>query len=72
MNDAVFGWQFLNGCNPNTIRRCEELPTNFPVTEDLVKGFLDGGKSLNDEIKVVVILFFLLTTLAVCFFLIDG
>jgi len=51
MDDAVFGWQFLNGCNPNPIRRCEVLPINFPVTEDMMKGFLDRGKSLTNEMK---------------------
>ena len=48
MDDAVFGWQFLNGCNPNSVRPCEVLPPNFPTTED----FLDRGKSLDHEMKV--------------------
>ena len=52
MDDSLFGWQFLNGGNPNDIRRCEVLPKNFPVSEDMVKGFLDRGKSLTDEMKV--------------------
>lgn len=52
MDDVVFGWQFLNGCNPNFIKRCEVLPKNFPVTEEMVKDFLDRGKSLENEMKV--------------------
>ena len=53
MNDDVLGWHFLNGCNPNSIRRCKMLPKNFPVNEDMVKGFLDRGKSLISEMKVL-------------------
>ena len=52
MDDVVFGSQFLNGCNPNFIKRCEVLPKNFPVTEEMVKDFLDRGKSLDNEMKV--------------------
>ena len=52
MTDEVFGSMFLNGCNPNTIQRCEKLPSNFPVTEDMVKSLLDRGNTLEDEIKV--------------------
>ena len=52
MDDRVFGMQFLNGCNPCTIRRCEKLPSNFPVTNDHVSGQLDRGLTLKQEIKV--------------------
>ena len=52
MTDKVFGSMFLNGCNPNTIQRCEKLPSNFPVTEDMVKSFLDREKTLEEELKV--------------------
>ena len=52
MTDEVFASMFLNGCNPNTIQRCEKLPSNFPVTDDMVKSFLDRGKTLEEEIKV--------------------
>ncbi|XP_078369935.1 allene oxide synthase-lipoxygenase protein-like [Oculina patagonica] len=51
MTDEVFGSMFLNGCNPNTIQRCDKLPSNFPVTEDMVKSFLDRGKTLDEEIQ---------------------
>ena len=52
MTDEVFASMFLNGCNPNTIQRCEKLPSNFPVTDDMVKSFLDRGKTLEEEIEV--------------------
>lgn len=51
MDDRVFGYQFLNGCNPCVIERCDELPKNFPVTNDMVKDFLDRGMDLEKEIK---------------------
>uniref|UniRef100_A0A672GWX7 Arachidonate 15-lipoxygenase B-like n=1 Tax=Salarias fasciatus TaxID=181472 RepID=A0A672GWX7_SALFA len=47
--DAFFGYQFLNGVNPMLIRRCEALPSNFPVTDDMV--FLSGQCGLEDEMK---------------------
>ena len=51
MTDEVFASMFLNGCNSNTIQRCKKLPTNFPVTDDMVKSSLDRGKTLEEEIK---------------------
>ncbi|KAJ8001253.1 hypothetical protein DPEC_G00192410 [Dallia pectoralis] len=33
------------------IKRCTELPENFPVTEDMVKAFL-SGKTLQEEMQV--------------------
>ncbi|XP_071361256.1 hydroperoxide isomerase ALOXE3-like [Trachinotus anak] len=47
--DALFAYQFLNGVNPMLIRRCTVLPSNFPVTDDMV--FLHGQCSLADELK---------------------
>ena len=48
----MFGYQFLNGCNPCVIERCYELPINFPVTNEMVQNFLDRGRTLEEEIKV--------------------
>ncbi|XP_060947761.1 hydroperoxide isomerase ALOXE3-like [Limanda limanda] len=48
--DDFYGSQFLNGINPTLIKRCSELPQNFPVTEEMVKPFLDEGNSLRREI----------------------
>uniref|UniRef100_A0A8D3DTR6 Uncharacterized protein n=1 Tax=Scophthalmus maximus TaxID=52904 RepID=A0A8D3DTR6_SCOMX len=49
--DDFYGSQFLNGINPNVIKRCSELPPNFPVTEEMVKPFLDEGASLKREME---------------------
>ncbi|KAK9531515.1 hypothetical protein VZT92_010936 [Zoarces viviparus] len=49
--DDFYGFQFLNGLNPNAIKRCSELPPNFPVTEEMVKPFLEEGSSLQEELK---------------------
>ena len=50
--DEEFGRQMLNGVNPVIIERCTQLPSNFPVTSDMVKGSLVRGLSLEDEMKV--------------------
>lgn len=52
MEDRLFGYQFLNGCNPCIIEQCNELPSNFPVTNDIVKNVLDRGMTLMEEVKV--------------------
>ncbi|XP_042371974.1 arachidonate 12-lipoxygenase, 12R-type-like, partial [Plectropomus leopardus] len=49
--DDFYGSQFLNGVNPNVIKRCSELPPNFPVTEEMVKPFLTEGSSLQKEME---------------------
>ena len=50
--DVWYGKQFLNGCNPDTIKRCKELPTNFPVTKEMVSDVLDPGVTLKQALKV--------------------
>ncbi|XP_047429797.1 hydroperoxide isomerase ALOXE3-like [Mugil cephalus] len=50
--DDFFGYQFLNATNPNVIKRCSELPPNFPVTEEMVKPFLKKGSSLKTEMEI--------------------
>ncbi|ROJ36103.1 Arachidonate 5-lipoxygenase [Anabarilius grahami] len=49
--DYMFGYQFLNGCNPVMIRKCMNLPDNFPVRHEMVDGFLKRGATLEEEIK---------------------
>ncbi|XP_024863224.1 hydroperoxide isomerase ALOXE3 [Kryptolebias marmoratus] len=49
--DDFFGFQFLNGTNPNVIRRCSKLPPNFPVTEEMVTPFLESGSTLRKEME---------------------
>ena len=52
VSDVEFGRQILNGVNPVVICKCSSLPDNFPVTNDMVKGLLSRGKSLNEEMQV--------------------
>ena len=52
VTDVEFGRQVLNGVNPVVIERCTQLPPNFPVTNDMVKGQLSRGLTLEEEIKV--------------------
>ncbi|XP_057678996.1 hydroperoxide isomerase ALOXE3 [Corythoichthys intestinalis] len=50
-DDEFYGSQFLNGVNPCLIKQCSELPPNFPVTEDMVKPYLEVGMPLHNEFK---------------------
>ena len=52
VSDEEFGRQMLNAVNPVVIKRCSSIPSNFPVTYDMVKGSLVRGISLEDEMKV--------------------
>uniref|UniRef100_A0A3B1KD10 Uncharacterized protein n=1 Tax=Astyanax mexicanus TaxID=7994 RepID=A0A3B1KD10_ASTMX len=52
MRDDFFGYQFLNGLNPTMIKRCSELPENFPVTNDMVKRSLPEKSTLEMEIEI--------------------
>ncbi|KAJ8282019.1 hypothetical protein COCON_G00045380 [Conger conger] len=49
--DWLFCYQFANGPNPRSIKRCSVLPENFPVTADMVQSALGEHTSLDQEIK---------------------
>lgn len=57
--DRFYGFQFLNGCNPESIKRCTKLPENFPVTEELVGDLLDKEDTLRKAMEVTFPVFFL-------------
>lgn len=48
----MFGYQFLNGCNPVLIQRCTEIPKKLPVTMDMVECSLERNLTLEEEVKV--------------------
>ncbi len=52
VSDVEFGRQILNGVNPIIIKRVTEIPSKFPVTNDMVQPYLTRGKTLEEEIKV--------------------
>lgn len=49
--DWFFGYQFLNGSNPRNITRLKKVPSNFPVTGDMVQSSLIPTTTLNEELK---------------------
>ena len=51
-SDVEFGRQILNGVNPVVVRKCEALPAKFPVTDEMVRGSLNRGLTLQQEIEV--------------------
>jgi len=50
--DRFCGSQFLNGCNPDSLKRCTKLPPHFPVTQELVGNLLDSGDTLESAMAV--------------------
>ncbi|XP_054482503.1 hydroperoxide isomerase ALOXE3 [Anoplopoma fimbria] len=51
MEDWYFGYQCLNGCNPLMLRQTRLLPPNLSVTSDMLRPFLPGGSSLEQELE---------------------
>ena len=51
-DDVWYGRQFLNGCNPEIIKRCTSLPEKFPVTDEIVGNQLDRETTLEQAIEV--------------------
>ncbi|XP_028651771.1 polyunsaturated fatty acid 5-lipoxygenase [Erpetoichthys calabaricus] len=49
--DFMFGYQFLNGCNPVIFEKCSTLPDNFPVTNEMVESCLERNMTLEEELK---------------------
>ncbi|CAK8694229.1 unnamed protein product [Clavelina lepadiformis] len=49
--DEEFGRQMMNGCHPAVLKRCDQLPKNFPVTNRMVSSQMTRGHTLEQEIK---------------------
>ncbi|XP_060792213.1 hydroperoxide isomerase ALOXE3 isoform X2 [Neoarius graeffei] len=49
--DAFFGYQCLNGCNPLIIKQIHCFPTNLAVTSEMLTDFLPEGSSLEQELE---------------------
>ncbi|XP_069825405.1 hydroperoxide isomerase ALOXE3-like [Dendropsophus ebraccatus] len=49
--DSFFGYQYLNGVNPMVIRKCLNLPENFPVSSSMVAASLGSSTNLHKELQ---------------------
>ncbi|XP_045734268.1 polyunsaturated fatty acid 5-lipoxygenase isoform X4 [Mirounga angustirostris] len=49
--DLMFGYQFLNGCNPVLIQRCTKLPEKLPVSTEMVECSLERQLTLEQEVE---------------------
>ena len=55
VTDVEFGRQVLNGVNPIIVKKCTALPSNFPVTDEMVQKLMPRDSSLSNEMKVCYI-----------------
>ncbi|XP_068123002.1 hydroperoxide isomerase ALOXE3-like isoform X2 [Hyperolius riggenbachi] len=49
--DSFFGYQYLNGNNPMVIKKCLQIPENFPVSDCMVAHSLGSSTSLQKEMQ---------------------
>ncbi|XP_077340074.1 polyunsaturated fatty acid lipoxygenase ALOX15B-like [Lithobates pipiens] len=49
--DSFFGSQYLNGLNPTMIKKCVQVPGNFPVTDHMVAQSLGACTNLQKELQ---------------------
>ncbi|XP_067879719.1 polyunsaturated fatty acid lipoxygenase ALOX15B-like [Heterodontus francisci] len=49
--DTFFGYQYLNGSNPVLIKQCRDIPSKFPVTEEMVSPFLGPNTTLQNALQ---------------------
>ncbi|XP_041922214.1 polyunsaturated fatty acid 5-lipoxygenase [Alosa sapidissima] len=49
--DFMFGYQFLNGCNPVVLEKCHKIPDKFPVTNEMVQDCLERDMTLEEEVE---------------------
>ncbi|XP_077340609.1 polyunsaturated fatty acid lipoxygenase ALOX15B-like [Lithobates pipiens] len=49
--DSFFGSQYLNGLNPTMIKKCVQVPGNFPVTDHMVAPSLGACTNLKKELQ---------------------
>ena len=51
-SDVHFGEQILNGVNCVVVKKCNALPDNFPVTNEMVQPFLNNQQTLEQAMQV--------------------
>ena len=54
-SDVHFGEQILSGVNCVVVKKCNALPDNFPVTNEMVQPFLNNGHTLEQAMQVTLL-----------------
>ncbi|XP_072349325.1 polyunsaturated fatty acid lipoxygenase ALOX15B-like [Scyliorhinus torazame] len=49
--DTFFGYQYMNGSNPQLIKQCSCIPAKLPVTDEMVSFSLGPSTSLQQEVQ---------------------